>query len=730
MKSILWKEFRENLKWGVLLLLAATFGIIALQVFEPHKIVLFNEEYMVQAAFGFAAGALALGILQTVFEGSRDRWAFLMHRGVSPERILAAKAIAGLTYILVAAGIPLLGMTWWCSRPGNVPAPFHSIAPLVGVIGIFAAFPAWFAGVLIGLRDVRWYGSRILPLGLALAPIISVLVATQYWHVSKMVQTIPMSLLATAIYAAAAVGVVKHRGGYLSQSRPSRWCLALTTAFGSLILLLCVFTMTIEGLREVDVDLLQNTRSIHYAITDEGNVVRVETDASSRPRGPRLVDPASGELVNVSLAGPWDPFFGRSNVGLEISKKHAPRQELGQYAERAILLRSIRVGDSLWYYLPLEGVVEGYSTDPGPRRIQRFGPNGDFEDGEVVTRRFKGRASEPLTSLMRNYQVHSALPNGVGHAVPNFVNWVNFLGFEDGIYSIVPGSPGVYQVYHAPEENPLLEFAPCDSESAVWLLHQKTARKVVLSEAVDGKATELPSDADGRLSFHEDLPGYEIRYPEALPESGVKMFDLPEVKQVAYRWNLRWDHRNGTRHQCVVIATRGGEIVKQIVHDGPTFAKIDSYFAPIYPLGFMETYLRLFPEPARGVPVAGVPTDYFVTPPTYAYEIVMCLSTLFTAMVTVLIAKRASQSNASIVRWVLGVVIFGPAGLVTLLMLRERPRCQLCAVCSQRRPISAAVCPHCSKPFPKPDTDGTEILLPMNSGTELASADVVPAAGI
>ena len=135
--------------------------------------------------------------------------------------------------------------------------------------------------------------------------------------------------------------------------------------------------------------------------------------------------------------------------------------------------------------------------------------------------------------------------------------------------------------------------------------------------------------------------------------------------------------------------------------------------------------MRISPANPDHVPVAGIPTDYFVTPPTYFYEIVMCLSTLLTGMVVVLVAKRASQSNASIARWLLGVVIFGPAGLVTLLALRERPRCQLCAVCSQRRPLSAAVCPHCSKPFPKPDTDGTEILLPMNSGTELASADAV-----
>jgi hypothetical protein len=478
-----------------------------------------------------------------------------------------------------------------------------------------------------------------------------------------MIQTIPLSLLVTAIYAVAAEGVVQHRSGYLSQSRPTRWCLALTTTCGSLIFLFSVATMTVGGLCQFHVGPFRHSKSVRYEVTADGGIVRIATDTNSHRLVELMIDPATGKAVEAPLVGPYSSFFGNLNIGLGISRKNpSPRLVYGQYAEGSILLRSVRGGgNNSWYYLPQEGILAGYYTRDGVVWIRRIGPDGFLEDGEPVSRRFKGSAYEPVHTLMRNHQGNTILPPGVERVEPDYVSWSNILSFEDGIYSINASSQSVHRVYVAPEDNPLLRYAPCGTESAVWLLHRKTARKVVLSEVVDGQATELPHDANGRLSLHGNLPGYEIQYPEAIPESGVRMFDLPQINQVAYRWNLRWDHRLGTRHQCVVIATREGEIVKQIVHDGPTFTSIDSYFAPIYPLGFMESYLRLFPGRARGVPVSGVPTDFFVTPPTYFYEKVVGLSLLIAAMVTVLIAKRARQSNASILRWLLGNVIFGPA---------------------------------------------------------------------
>ncbi|MGZ0173786.1 MAG: hypothetical protein ACKVHE_30095, partial [Planctomycetales bacterium] len=489
--------------------------------------------------------------------------------------------------------------------------------------------------------------------------------------------------------------------------------------------MIVVVQITVEGLREFNVEPFRDSKSVRYEIIDDGGVVRIETDTNSHRLVELRIDPATGKAIESSLAGPYSPFFENLNMGLGISRKNpSPRLEYGQYAEDSILLRSVRLGENPWYYLPQEGILASYNTGDAPVRIWRIGPDGAMGDGESVTRRFKGSVYEAVLSLMQNYSRNTVFPRGDGRVEPVYVSWSNMLAFEDGIYSIDRDNLDVHQIYAASEDDPLVQFAPAPSgtESAVWLLHRKTARKVVLSEVIDGKATQLPRDAAGRLSFHMDLPGYEIRYPDVMPESGVEFFDLPETKQVAYRWRNPPTKFMGNFRQNVVVATRRGEIVKQIVHDGPVNVRSDdAHLLAIYPSGLTEGLMRLFPDAADAPVSAGIRTDYFVAPHTYFYEIAMWLSTLTAALVAVLIGRRASQSRVSILRWSLGIVMFGPAGLVTLLAIRERPRSQECANCCQSRPLSDTSCPHCSKPFPKPEIDGTEILLPMNGASEVAA---------
>ena len=353
MKAILWKEFRENLKWGVLLLLASAFGIIKHQFVEPNQIVLFNAEYAILSTLGFAAGALALGLLQTVFEGSRDRWAFLIHRGISPERILLAKALVGLSYFLAATVIPLLGMAWWCSQPGNVPAPWHPIAPLAGVVGIFASIPAWFAGVLIGWRDVRWYGVRLLPAGLALFAVVFALTSTLYWDVPRMLLTIPASLVITAVYAAAATGVVRHRAGYVGQPGATRWCLALTTVCGSLMLLLALSMMTVEGLREFRSELFQPVLLAEYHVTEDGRFVRLDRIRSTANLRVEVVDPATGERTPHHEIDLYQP----NGFRVSTDGPYLRGNQSGQYKEVSVRMGGLGAGR--WYYLPQQGILAG-----------------------------------------------------------------------------------------------------------------------------------------------------------------------------------------------------------------------------------------------------------------------------------------------------------------------------------------------------------------------------------
>jgi hypothetical protein len=724
MKAIIWKEFRENLKWGVLLLLGSAYGIITLQALELDQVVLFNSEYLIFATFCFPAGALALGLLQTVFEGSRDRWAYLVHRGVSPERILAAKAVAGLTYLLIATVVPLVGMAWWCSRPGNVAAPWHPIAPLAGVIAIFAALPAWFAGVLIGLRDVRWYGSRFLPAGLGLLPMMAVLMFGQFWIVPQMLWTIPLSLAVTAVYAVAAVGVVRHRGAYAPQPVITRWCLTLTTACGAFILMCVLVTMTYEGLRELSSDLRRNRITSCYFVTEEGRLLKFERPAAGS--AVKVTDPATGKTIpypnNSEPHGPIGFWLAPEQVQLR------PR-ESGQFPEAFVRTRGISTaGASVWYYLSEQGVFAGYNRGTR-KRVLTIGPDGWTEPGTAPQRRFRG-----MPRRIGNNQQFFSGSTYEDREFPQLhsINWSNTVVFDDGIYRIFPHDGRVTKAYSAPDDNPITSVTSVSGfrELSVWVVHRRLARKFVFTSAdIDAANLDVASDVNAQLS--ENHLAYEIRFPDGLPDLGPEVIDLPDVEQVAYRWWILNGTRGDEMRQCTVIAKRDGTILRQVVHDIPvnassTFNEM-RYVTLVLPPVLTEVVSRLATRESTA-PISGVATERYVTERSLASLYLMWGSSLVSAGLIVLLARRRNLSKGSTIRWSLACLVFGPAAVITLLSLRARPQSGICTTCSRRRPMTINECPHCGSTVPPPVTDGTEIFV---SPTRLASrsdSNAAPAA--
>ena len=82
MKSLIWKEFRENIRWAVVpvLLILGTMGLVgAFPLMEKGLLFFVN---LLGAVF-----AAVLGFLQVFFESSGDKRSLLLHRPISRSRI-------------------------------------------------------------------------------------------------------------------------------------------------------------------------------------------------------------------------------------------------------------------------------------------------------------------------------------------------------------------------------------------------------------------------------------------------------------------------------------------------------------------------------------------------------------------------------------------------------------------------------------------------------------------
>src|SRR6516164_7365246 len=178
MKTLIGKEFRENLKWVPLP------GLVVLLVFlidKPDGPMFDTTDAYFLCAIAAVFGA-ALGFVQIFFEGHGDKRSLLLHRPLSASRIFLAKTLAGVGLYLLALGVPFLCLESWLATPGNIPAPFHWRTSLPWLADILSGLVYYFAGMLVAQRDVRWYASRVLPLADAFLCSYLVWAMPEFWQ--------------------------------------------------------------------------------------------------------------------------------------------------------------------------------------------------------------------------------------------------------------------------------------------------------------------------------------------------------------------------------------------------------------------------------------------------------------------------------------------------------------------------------------------------------------------
>ena len=226
MRSLIWKELRENLKWVPLP------GLVTLLVFFLYKPTtpmpdVSGSYFLCLTAVVFGA---ALGFLQLIFEAHGDKRSLLLHRPLSRSRIFLAKASSGVALYVLALGIPFVCVESWMATPGKMPAPYHWRMSLPWLADILSGLVYYFAGMLTAQREARWLGSR--GLGVAAAFCCSYLV----WILPEFWQALLAIGILSLMMGMAAWGAFCSGGDYEPQPRLAKAALAMTFLAGLLIL--------------------------------------------------------------------------------------------------------------------------------------------------------------------------------------------------------------------------------------------------------------------------------------------------------------------------------------------------------------------------------------------------------------------------------------------------------------------------------------------------------------
>jgi len=679
MKVLIWKEFRENLKWAAVPILLFLLPLLLLGGPDEPPAGGHLMGFHVAAAL-FGAG---LGFVQVFFEARGDKRSLLLHRPISHSRIFLAKVLGGLGVYLVGVGVPFVVNTAWCATPGRVPAPFDWGLTLPWLADILTGIVYYFAGMLTASREARWYGSRCL--GLPAAFLCTILV----WGLHEFGHALLTLLIVGTLLGTAAWGSFIAGGAYAPQPRFAKAALVGTFLAG--LLVVSFFAKLMVGQQ------LGSGLSYSQVVDRQGRVLVVPWKESIGPVAPvtdldghvppeldgKRIDRNVMEEIEAPRTGmDWPKFRtyrGASRFFVECVNDTLPHGEV-------------------WWYSPTRGRVLGYDDD-FHQLLGSFGPDGFVPADQEPRSRFQGE----LLYINRVFD-H-------GHAV--------YLTFPSGVYTIqfarrtittlftpAPGETvACCGKWKDPKEKESESLTVISTDKSVHILTEAGSPVFSVPLAFEREKYHLRGVArldDRRFSFWfgppwpPDLqtarttPSYQVKYDPAGRELTRQAIPQPPRPEPSFGMALLGLATPMTEAATLIGSTRSMKSEARSAGEvSPLLFMLDEWVAYVIPgeeRGWAER---------SGL----VPT----------YVTLMLLSAVVCAVVCFVLARRYFFSGARRAGWALAGLLFGPVGVLLMVSVQQWPARIACHSCRQLRRVDRERCEHCGTAHAQPASDGTEI---------------------
>ncbi len=682
MRSLIWKECQENLKWAALPVLVLG-GLMAL--LGPPSLM--NYSALLVLGLSAALFGAVLGFLQVFPESHGDKRSLLLHRPLSPSRIFVAKATVGLALYLLALGIPLAGAVAWIATQGHVAEPFRWRMALPWLADILTGLVYYFAGMLTAQREARWYGGRGLGLAAAVCCTFLVWVLPEFWH----------ALLAIAVMGAlvglAAWGSFLAGGAYAPQPRLAKVALAATLLAG--LLAVGVTVKILAG------GCVFDRYYTYYTLDRAGRVLVVRW----RPGDYQSVTDLDGRRPEALEGKQLDSSAIReieAPNSAHVSPVFQSYRSPGRFSVRC--RNESSSGHERWFYVPEEGLLRGYDG-LSKRLIGSCGPDGFVPAGREPRERFRGEA----------YYTTFLYETGTAY----------FLSLPGGVYALDFARHTIHTLFTPAEGQTVLAAFRWKGEREKW------SRVVVLTD----KAVHVLDEAGATL-----LSAPLAYDREDYGRVSVAEVEAPRRFAVWYEpsWYLSTDAGKTMPSHLVEYDAGGRELARRTVPPRPLNAAppglaLFGLAAPPAEAAVIAGASRESVAAARRTEgQEALPVAFFVAVPTQlfmpgagpdmdatggvivAYRALILLSALACAAVCLVLARRHMLSRGGRVGWALCGLLFGWAGLALMLVLEDWPARVCCPSCRRPRRVDREQCEHCGAPHASPAADGTEIF----EGTE------------
>lgn len=679
LKALFWKEWHENARWALLILLCLSVSLVYAVYYETGRTPYSNagaiplwDTVNLILTIGAPLAGLSLGLLQILPELRRDQWAFLVHRPITRTALFFGKVIPGLCLYILAISLPLLGFAAWDAAPGHVAAPFDIRFTLNGWAIICFGLVFYFAGLLVALRPARWYGSRGLPLLGALLVLITAGAWNEFW------QAVLVGLLISAVLAAAAWGSFVASGDYGSMTKPTRFMLGITLYVGSIIGVFALTALSMGISNTLFPKPVGTASNKQYQIDIAGHIRVFAYD-----HGEETTTDLLGNIVDRHrvVGNEWsgnssEQFLNFSDfpIALQNSPLRSQFSSLSRYALplQTFLYHS---DDTAWYYLYRTNQIVGYSLH-SRQRVGYLGPNGFSQSSEAA-----GAFSEPLgnTEHLNNTTALLLFPHSVyrfdtidetlirlwSGSSANALEGFTYLAASPKIQNYAIAEGNQIQVFSG--QNNLLFTLPRPFPTSVY---------PVVQAAMNPQGSRYYFWYAPKNSILPSLGFFTSKLVTVTAEGHIRQTtSLPALTPPPDQ--DAWPRAIGLLvPPGFAVASTGLIGISSAVGDIDAKQQLKSLYQDMA---------------LRGLLALSV------------------LSGLVAALLAWRISRRCGDSRRGQIMWAFGVFWLGGYGVLLLLALRAWPARVPCPNCGRLRVVDRSTCEHCGALFARPQQDGTEI---------------------
>jgi hypothetical protein len=663
MKALVRKEIRENVKLAALGLV-----IYTLMLVQQYRDYVFSPNNMSQPlAHGGLQGftglfcaifGAVLGWLQIHNERRPDLWAFLMHRPMTRPGIFLGKVIAGLGLYCFGVGLPLFGFIVWARWPGHVAAPFEltMLRPLAAYVLTGVVF--YFAGMLTGLRQARWYASRALVLGVALAVYLLMRTSPAFW------QSLLVFLLGAGILIAANLGGFLSHGYYRGQPAWGKAGLTAALMVGSLI----VAATAVLFLSSFFPRMERPEARYSYDMTTNGAIFKV-TEGPGKSwaivdlEGKPLIDDKTGHMTELKDFRPRVAKPTQLDTDPDAWTGFRPWMQ----ADNSLFFAWHQTADTLWYYWGRYGRLVGY--DIATRRcIGSLGPNGFSQD-------LSGDGARFINSANRRGQ--------------------RTLWTATTVYSVDPEKRSIKALFITTSDDPINMAAEIVLNGYDWDYEAVATKRSIHLLTSDGKPVwKAPYEPMGPAYIQVGM--YFLQPPGQFALWLTPSRDENERADWKLPIHVVWLARD----QGVVNSADLPELVPPRFKL-PIQAKLVSAVVP-------PALLMILPHLRGGPSPKDLPRELLLL--SWGTAVLVCLP------IGWWLGWRYRFPFAAQAGWAVFRVLFGVPRLLAFLSVQEWAAREACPNCKKLRVVDRAQCEHCGADFAPPEKTGTEVFAPLQTG--------------